>query len=424
MEYSLKITKEISTDVLVIGAGTAGVFAAITAAREGASVMLVEKGSMCGGTITSCGVDYPGIFHAWGKQIIDGPCFESVKRAEILGGAVIPEIVYKPDRHWKMQVRLNVFTYVHVLEEMLSESGVNVLYHTLLADIKETENGVQALLVTKEGCILVNAKAAIDASGDANAVSKAGFGVLKSETLQPATLINDISGYEFSEALAPAVNSVFDKAMESGEISKRDLQGRKPMDILREKRIHCHIHTSLPESSEGKTKLEMEARNCVFKVLSVFKRVKGLENIKVHSFFSECGVRESLRIDAHTNITSEDYVSGKVYEDAVCYAFYPVDLHTDHAIMQTFLEEGVVPTIPYSALVPKGSKYILACGRIIGSDTDANSALRVQAPCMATGQVCGAAAAIMAKDGGDVHVDYGKLCENLRKIGAIVPEKN
>ena len=286
MEYKLEVNNEITTDVLVIGAGTAGVFAAISAARGGASVTLVEKGSMPGGTVTSCGVDFPGIFHAWGRQIIDGPCFESIKRAEALGGAVIPEIVYQPDRHWKMQVRLNVFTYVHVLEEMLSESGVSTLYHTMLADIKETENGVQALLVTKDGCVLVNAKAAIDASGDANAVTKAGFAVQKSEILQPATLINDLLGYDFSESLAASVNEAFDKAMADGEISKRDLQGRKPMDLLRERRIHCHIHTKHPETSEGKTKLEMEARSCVFRVFSVFKRVKGLENIKVQSFFS------------------------------------------------------------------------------------------------------------------------------------------
>lgn len=423
MEYSVKITKEINTDVLVIGAGSAGVFAAIAAGKSGASVILAEKGSMPGGTITACGVDFPGIFHAWGKQIIDGPCYEAITRTDALGGAVIPQIVYKPDRHWRMQIKLNIFTYIHVLEEMLDESGVKVFYHTQLCDIRETENGIQALLVTKEGCVIVNAKAAIDATGDANAVTKAGYGVLKSEILQPATLINNISGYSMDGFDRTQLEEAFETALKNGEISKRDLQGRQPYDILNGGRIHCHVHTNAPETSEGKTLLEKDARNCVFSVLSVFKRVKGLENIFVSSFY-ECGVRESLRIDAETNVTAEEYINGKVYDDAVCYAFYPIDLHEDISIKQIFHEDGVVPTIPYSALVPKGSKYILACGRIIGSDTDANSALRVQAPCMATGQVCGVAASIMAKTGGDVHVDYGKLCENLRKIGAIIPENN
>ena len=422
MEYSVKITKEIQTDVLIVGAGTAGVFAAISAGVSGASVLLAEKGWIPGGTLTAGGVNFPGIFHAWGKQIIDGPCYEAIRRTDALGGAVIPEIVYKPDRHWKMQIHLNVFTYVHVLEEMLAESGVNTLYHTILADIKETENGVEAILVTKDGCVLVKAKVAIDATGDANAVTKAGFPVNKSDVLQPATLINNISGYTMDGFDRTELNNIFEKAMESGEISKRDLQGRYPYDILNEGRIHCHVHTGAPETSEGKTLLEKEARSCVFKVLSVFKRVKGLENIYVSSF-NECGVRESLRIDAVTNVTAEDYINGRMYDDSVCYAFYPIDLHQDISIKQSFHEDGVVPTIPYSALVPKGSRYILACGRIVGSDTDANSALRVQAPCMATGQVCGVAASMMAKNCTDVWVDHHELCENLEKIGAVVPHK-
>ena len=61
-----------SFDILVAGAGTAGVCAAIQAARAGASVCLVEKNGIPGGTITAAGIAYPGIFHAWGKQVIAG----------------------------------------------------------------------------------------------------------------------------------------------------------------------------------------------------------------------------------------------------------------------------------------------------------------------------------------------------------------
>jgi flavin-dependent dehydrogenase len=59
------------TDVLVVGAGTAGTIAAIQAGRAGAKTLLVEHGSQLGGTTTTSGVSFPGIFHAWGKQIIN-----------------------------------------------------------------------------------------------------------------------------------------------------------------------------------------------------------------------------------------------------------------------------------------------------------------------------------------------------------------
>ena len=109
-------------DVVVAGAGTAGVFAAISAARSGAKTLLIEKSSMPGGTVTNAGVDYPGLFHAWGKQIIDGPCYEAIIRAKNLGGAVIPEIEEEPKAHWTMQIKLNRFIFTVVCEEMFKLS--------------------------------------------------------------------------------------------------------------------------------------------------------------------------------------------------------------------------------------------------------------------------------------------------------------
>ena len=422
MEYPISIHQTVQTDVLIIGAGTAGVFAAVSAARTGASVLLAEKNAMPGGTLSVGGVDYPGIFHAWGKQIIDGPCYESIRRADELGGAVIPPVVYQPARHWMMQVRLNTFVYVHVLEEMLAECGAEVLYHVMPCAVHETENGVDAVLVGKGGNLLVRAHALIDASGDANAIRLAGYPLIKSDVLQPGTLINNLAGYTLSEVSEAEVNAAFDAAFASGELCARDLQGKRPMDLLRDGRIHSHIHTSSPETSKGKTQLETEARKTVFRVLTVFRRVKGLKKLYVSSFCTECGVRESVRIDAETNVTAADYIAGKRYDDAVCYAFYPIDLHTDHAIKQVFHAPGIVPTVPYTALLPKRSRYLLAAGRIVGSDTDANSALRVQAPCMAMGQAAGCAAALMAKHqitAGEV--DYTELCGALCDIGAVVP---
>lgn len=84
--------EKIKTDVLVIGGGTSGVFAAIAAARCGARVLAAEKNGILGGTVTVAGVNFPGLFFAWGKQIIAGPCFEAIERTVKLGGAVMPEI--------------------------------------------------------------------------------------------------------------------------------------------------------------------------------------------------------------------------------------------------------------------------------------------------------------------------------------------
>ena len=70
------ITNEV--DVLVVGGGTAGTIAAIQAARAGARTLLVERGAQLGGMTTTGGVSFPGLFDAWGKQIIAGIGWELV----------------------------------------------------------------------------------------------------------------------------------------------------------------------------------------------------------------------------------------------------------------------------------------------------------------------------------------------------------
>lgn len=83
-------------DVVVVGGGTAGAFAAIAAAQTGASVLILEKNSMLGGTMTVCDVSVPGLFFAWGRQVIGGPCWEVLKKTAEHGGARLPEISFCP----------------------------------------------------------------------------------------------------------------------------------------------------------------------------------------------------------------------------------------------------------------------------------------------------------------------------------------
>jgi hypothetical protein len=107
----------------------------------------------------------------------------------------------------------------------------------------------------------------------------------------------------------------------------------------------------------------------------------------------EPGFRESYRIEGETVITVQDYTSGRLFDDAICYAFYPVDLHTKNGVKPVPLKPGTFPTIPLSALIPKDSRNIIVAGRCVSSDRLANSGLRVQAPCMAMGQAAACAAA-------------------------------
>ncbi len=398
-------------DVCVAGGGTAGVFAAISAAKLGAKTILIEKNGMPGGTITTAKVNFPGLFFAWGKQIISGPAFDVILKTLELTNKKMPQISFKPEHHWDEQINIDIFTYVHILEDMCVSLGIELLYHTMVAKVNETDEGVNITLTKKEGTEEIFAKSLVDATGDANCVTLAGYKTEKSNELQPVTLINDLSGYNFNDIDQTDFNKKLDEAYKSNLLTKADTQGNSILNQLKHKRISTHLTATFPETSKGKTEIEIAARNQLFSIITFLKTIKGLENIYVSSFASECGIRESVRIIGEETVTAEDYISGKKYNDAICYSFYPIDLHVPDGIKQVFLEENVIPTIPMGALIPKNSKHLFVAGRCISSDREANSALRVQATAMALGQAAG----VMA------YVKKEEVKANLIKIGAIVP---
>jgi hypothetical protein len=138
---------------------------------------------------------------------------------------------------------------------------------------------------------------------------------------------------------------------------------------------------------------------------------------------TETGVRETFRIVGETMIKQEDYESGRVFEDAVAHSFYPIDLHYEDGVRPKHLNEGIVPTIPLRALIPKDSKNLMVAGRCLSSDQLANSALRVQASCMAMGQAAGVTAALAAQSGTTpLQVPLAKIRSELARHGAIVPK--
>ncbi len=423
-ELNVKLPVEDEYDVIVAGGGTAGCFAAICAARSGAKTLLIEKNGVLGGTVTAACVDFPGLFFAWGRQIISGPCWEAVKRAEKLGGAYIPEMIREPAQHWQLQIKVDKFIFETVLDELCQEAQVDVLFHSMISFAHESEDGVYLAVTGKEGLKAVFGKAVVDATGDADLTRILGYECVRSERLQPATLMNYIGGYDKDKIDEMLVNMYAEEAFAHGEITKADFQGGNPYAALKKGKIDMHINCPDAASSKDKTALEIEARRSLLRAVSFFKKIPGLEHLYVSYAAEECGVRETYRIVGEKTITAEEYLSGKVYDDAVCYCFYPIDLHYDTGIKQIFLEPETVPTIPYGALIPKNSKRIIAAGRCVSGDTDSNSAYRVQAPCMAMGQAGGVAAAICAKENIKINdVNYDLLCEKLSALGAIVPQK-
>lgn len=409
-------------DVAVVGGGTSGAFAAASAADAGAKTVLIEKNGVLGGTMTVCGVNYPGLFFAWGKQIVGGKCWELIKRVDELGGAAIPQMEYAPEKHFTQQIRMNAFILACALDEMEEKYGVSVRFHSMLFNAREDENGVELLIAQKGGPVRIRAKTAVDCTGDADLARMLGYGTQISPSLQPATLF--VKGRRLDPL--PDLDGLTKAAAEAtarGELPAW-IAPHSYSKLVRGLNMTYHVEcTSDAAGSAGKSELERRARRDALAAVEFIKKYPGCESFEIESFSTECGVRETVRIDAETNVTAEDYITGRVFDDAICCAFYPIDLHRPpYDIKQVFFAEGVHATVPYGALIPKGSRRIWAAGRCVGSDTDANSALRVQAPCMAEGQAAGCAAALCAASGIPAKdLDINLLKNELRRQGAVLP---
>ena len=174
-----------SYDVTVIGAGTAGVVAAIQSGLAGARTLLVEKSGMPGGTMTAAGIAFPGLFFAWKRQVIAGIGWELVTAAVRECGGTLPDFTRQVgmSNHPAYQVRFNPLIFAALCDAELLRAGVDLLYHTMPAEI----DGKQLRLCTKEGLKTISTRIIVDATGDANAVSLAGFPLLHAGGCQPGS---------------------------------------------------------------------------------------------------------------------------------------------------------------------------------------------------------------------------------------------
>ena len=162
------VTNEV--DVLVVGGGTAGVIAAIQAGRAGAKTLLVERNFQLGGATTTGGVAFPGLFDAWGKQVIAGIGWELVKESVELDGGKFPNFAKVPRSHWMNQVHVNQFVYALLAEEKCREAEVELAYYEFPEGAVKTDTGWQVDCIGFGTRRQVNCKQIIDCTGGAEVV--------------------------------------------------------------------------------------------------------------------------------------------------------------------------------------------------------------------------------------------------------------
>lgn len=395
-----------SFDVVVVGGGPAGCMAALAAARRGCTTVLVERLSFLGGMATGGLVMPVSEFNKNGRRIISGIAWETMERLAKAGAAdlsyPIGNVPFDPE------------AYKFVLQQMMQESGVALLLNTMMTGCVKQEKHVTHILCTsQQGSFALEGKRFIDATGDALLCGYADvpFQPLPTvEECQPATLCFRLGGVDtahlenihLSEPNTRYFNSRIRETLDKlrKEQYVPNFGGPWFCWTMREGIVNVNMTRAAIDSADPLQASEAacQLRSDVFRFTDLLKQnVNEFRDCYLLETAVLIGCRESRRIAGIHVLTGDELLSGKPFEDTIACSAHPVDIHiaNDSSQHVTFLEkEGY---IPYRSLCIADYPNLLVAGRCISADRQAFASTRVQAPCMATGQAAGTAAALSLK---------------------------
>lgn len=409
------MTREaISCDLLVIGGGTAGFGAALSGARAGLAVRMVEAGDRLGGVMAFC----PGM--PWGGGF---PCDVSIGGIfdELTGrlAALSPpaaekrfstlenfgaEVVYDPDR-----AQIEMFA-------MLEDAGVQMHLNTLVeGPVMEGDRITAVTGMDRHGALTFRPRMVVDASGDGHIAAQAGV---------PFDL-GDASGRMMGVTLSfLMVNAPWDRVFAEGDPyftrhAERGLaQGRLHPDLAQlymMKGFHpgtVFCNSVVIRNVDGTdpasvARATQEGRRRVAQLVAFLREdVPGFQNAWMTALGPTVGVRETRKLHGMHRLTGAEVAAGTKFPDGIVACSNPVDdvmRGTGGAMTHdTAVEKEGFYTLPFRALVPERVENLMFAGRNVSADPVAFASIRGMPQCMAMGQATGHAAALVLAGNGPV----------------------
>lgn len=436
-------------DVIVCGGGISGVAAAVSAAREGKQVLLLECSGMLGGLATggSVSVLMSSLrwFSGFGKELIASLMEKGA--AWHIPDPAVKGFDYYPFDAEAMKLHL---------EQLVQDHGVELFLYTTLCGA-ETANGRISAISFSFGGKTFRAEAAvyIDTTGDGSLCRLAGETIHEGDevgAVQAPTMVARYSGIDFDryeaflrtyeDGVKPAkINMIHDlvpKAVEAGVLRQVDLH-------------HPGIFRHLPDSDggimnaghvygadvftpKGLTEATLEGRRQAAELLRFYRAyIPGFENARMVNT-GVLALRESGRVDCEYMVTFEDKTQYRKFPDSIMRfdGGAVSDVHASSGSPEAYkayvklyaARESVRrddwADLPYRSLLPKKNGNLLVAGRCAGADRKAMGQIRLQSYCAAMGQAAGVAAAMAADDGNVKSLDVAALQQKLRGAGVEV----
>jgi len=418
-------------DVLVAGAGPAGIGAALSAARAGARTMLVEKSNALGGMATS------GMMSHWSgarqsplsQEIVERMC---QSRSLPLIWNSLPD----SDARWGISHECQKTA----LAEMMREAGVTVQLHTMVSEAVMEGKCVKGVITeSKSGREAILAPVTIDATGDGDVAARAGaefiLGRESDHGCQPVTLMFRIGGGDYSRAIFPGSFESYVQ-VPKGEVqalAKQHLPHPAGHVLLYRTRLPGEVCVNMTNVTniDGTDVRQLSEAEYVCRqqmddiVLFLREFIPGYEQCYLVTAADNVGVRETRHCKGLYTITAKDIVEATVFPDWIATKnYFNFDIHSlsgpgldKDGAQREFRAKGTY-TIPYRACVPEKIDGLLLAGRNISGTHKAHSNFRVMGICLGIGQGVGIAAAVAVKNGLQPrNVEVKEVQEMLRAVG-------
>lgn len=408
LEPARRVPVAEEVDVLVCGAGPAGIGAALSAARAGARTRLLEVHGCLGGVWTA------GLL----SNIIDA----TNKRG------LLPEILNElRQRHAQIDsLRYDSEAMKLVLEDLCCNAGVKILLHArVVAAMKDSNNRLTtAITESKSGRQAWRAKVFIDTTGDGDLAALAGcqfdLGHPQTGKMQPMTLMALLMGVEYRDlnarglmrgdgisSFANTPGSVGSDESKANFVKELQRAGIQPSytgatlfpvrgDLIAMMANHEYGRSAI--NAQDVTDATLHARREVNQIVGSLRNLGGVwKNVRLVATGEQIGTREGRRIRGHYVITKEDLLRGALFPDAVCRVTSGVDIHSidpDHNKKTT--SEGIRAKpydIPLRALVAADVEGLLMAGRCISGDFFAHASYRMTGNAVPMGEAAGKLAA-------------------------------
>lgn len=425
VSYTREIPVYKRFDVIVCGAGPAGICAAVAAARQGAKVALLERYGVPGGNLT-CGHVGP----------ILGMVGKGTMRDELMALLEVPD----NDMIGRVGVAHDMQRAKTVLTEFIHHENIEVYLQTMAADALVEDHRVTGVVIsTKEGLLALEGKVVVDATGDGDVAAFAGCQIEKGREdglMQPVTLEFTLDNVDEDRGVICIgdVDDVEFNGQRFLDYCKQCAQKGMLPEHLAAVRLHPTVHkgerqvNTTQANGVDSTKIEdlypaeLALRGQIDTLIRFFREnLPGYENCKYIASGTTTGVRESRRVVGEYLITAEELAAGKRFDDVVVHrAEFIVDIHNPAGAGQAEEKiQYVVPyDLPYGCFVPKGVDGLMTAGRCISGTHRAHASYRVMSICMAMGQAVGVAAALCARQGCQPRaLDVKALQKELTALG-------